>query len=51
MAVVGYMGESSSRGIVFSVSDQTVLTLENFKWSGSARETVPNPHNHHPRTV
>ena len=37
MAIIGYMGESSSKGIVFSVSDKTVLTLENFKWSGSAR--------------
>lgn len=50
MAVVGYMGESSSRGIVFSVSDQTVLTLENFKWSGSARYSVHNRHNYHALT-
>ena len=50
MAVVGYMGESSSQGIVFSVSDQTVLTLENFKWSGSVRYSVHNRHNYHALT-
>ena len=50
MAVVGYMGESSSKGIVFSVSDQVVLTLENFKWSGSARYSVHNRHNYHALT-
>ena len=50
MAVVGYMGESSSQGIVFSVSDQVVLTLENFKWSGSARYSVHNRHNYHALT-
>ena len=50
MAVIGYMGESSSKGIVFSVSDQTVLTLENFKWSGSARYAVHNRHNYHALT-
>ena len=50
MAVVGYTGESSSQGIVFSVSDQVVLTLENFKWSGSARYSVHNRHNYHALT-
>ena len=50
MAVVGYMGESSSQGIVFSVSDQVVLTLENFKWSGSVRYSVHNRHNYHALT-
>lgn len=45
MAVIGYMGESSSEGIVFAVSDEMVLTLENFKWSGSARYSVHNRHN------
>ena len=50
MAVIGYMGESSSKGIVFSVSDKTVLTLENFKWSGSARYSVHNRHNYHALT-
>ena len=50
MAIIGYMGESSSKGIVFSVSDKTVLTLENFKWSGSARYSVHNRHNYHALT-
>ena len=50
MAVVGYMGKSSSEGIVFEVSDQTVRTLKNFKWSGSARYSVHNRHNYHALT-
>lgn len=50
MAVVGYMGKSSSEGIVFEVSDQTVRTLNNFKWSGSARYSVHNRHNYHALT-
>lgn len=40
MAVVGCLGD-----IVFTVSDQTVRTLENWKWSGSARYSVHNRHN------
>lgn len=50
MAVIGYMGESSSNGIVFSVSNETVRTLQNFKWSGSARYSVHNRHNYHALT-
>ena len=50
MAVVGYMGENSSDGIVFTVSDQVVRTLRNFKWSGSARYAVHNRHNYHALT-
>ncbi len=40
MAVVGCLGD-----IVFQVSDKTVRTLENLKWSGSARYAVHNRHN------
>lgn len=50
MAVIGYMGESSSKGIVFQVSDQMVRTLENFKWSGSVRYSIHNRHNYHALT-
>ncbi len=50
MAVVGYMGENSSDGIVFTVSDKVVRTLRNFKWSGSARYAVHNRHNYHALT-
>lgn len=50
MAVIGYMGKSAKEGIVFEVSDQTVLTLDNFKWSGSARYSVHNRHNYHALT-
>lgn len=50
MAVVGYMGASSWDGIVFSVSDQTLLTLSNFKWSGSAKYAVHSRHNYHALT-
>jgi len=39
MAVVGALGD-----IVFTVSDKTVLTLSNWKWSGSARYAVHNRH-------
>lgn len=50
MAVIGYLGESASKGIVFSVSDQVLLTLQNFKWSGSARYSVHNRHMYHALT-
>ncbi len=39
MAVVGSLGD-----IVFTVSDEVVRTLENWKWSGSARYAVHNRH-------
>lgn len=50
MAVIGYMGETSSEGIVFAVSDQVVRTLDNFKWSGSARYSTHQRHNYHALT-
>lgn len=45
MAVIGLLGD-----IIFQVSDQTVLTLENWKWSGSARYEVHNRHGYHALT-
>jgi len=50
VAVVGYLGKSASEGIIFEVSDQTVRTLKNWKWSGSARYAVHNRHNYHALT-
>ena len=50
MAVIGYMGKTSSEGIVFQVSDKVVETLENFTWSGSVRYSVHNRHNYHALT-
>ena len=50
MAVVGYLGKSASEGIIFEVSEQTVRTLKNWKWSGSARYAVHNRHNFHALT-
>lgn len=40
MAVIGCLGD-----IVFTVSDQTALFLNNFKWSGSARYSTHQRHN------
>lgn len=50
MAVVGYMGTSGSDGITFQVSDQAVTTLQNFKWSGSAKFAVHARHNNNALT-
>ena len=45
MAVVGCLGD-----IIFTVSDKTVRTLKNWKWSGSARYAVHNRHMGRPLT-
>lgn len=45
MAVVGCLGD-----IVFTVSDKTVRTLDNWKWSGSARYAVHQRHMVRPLT-
>ena len=45
MAVVGCLGD-----IIFTVSDQTVRTLDNWKWSGSARYSVHQRHMGRPLT-
>lgn len=44
MAVVGYLGENPRDGIQFEVSSQTVRTLSNWKWSGSARYATHQRH-------
>ncbi len=50
MAVVGYLGKSASEGVIFEVSEKTVRTLRNWKWSGSVRYAVHNRHNYHALT-
>lgn len=50
MAMIGYLGENQDDGVIFEVSDQTVRTLNNWKWSGSARYAVHNRHNYHALT-
>jgi len=50
VAVVGYLGKSASEGVIFEVSEQTVRTLKNWKWSGSVRYAVHNRHNYHALT-
>lgn len=50
MAVVGYMGATGNDGIVFQVSDVTLITLKNFKWSGSAKYAIHNRHNNNALT-
>lgn len=44
MAVLGFMGETAADGIVFTVSDQTLRTITNWKWSGSARYSIHSRH-------
>lgn len=41
MATIGCFGD-----LMFQVSDQTVLSLENWKWSGSARYSTHQLHGH-----
>ena len=50
MAMIGYLGKNAREGIIFEVSDQTVRTLKNWKWSGSVRYAVHNRHNYHALT-
>lgn len=50
MAVVGYLGESADDGILFTVSDQKIITPSDFKWTGSARYAVHNRHNNNALT-
>ena len=50
MAMIGYLGENPADGVIFEVSDQTVRTLNNWKWSGSVRYAVHNRHNYHALT-
>lgn len=45
MAVIGCLGD-----IVFTVSEETVLTLDNMVWSGSARYSVHDRHLTHALT-
>lgn len=50
MEMIGYLGKSASDGVIFEVSDQTVRTLTNWTWSGSASYAVHKRHNYHALT-
>lgn len=45
MAVIGCLGD-----IAFEASAETVRTLDNFQWSGSAKWAVHDRHNYHALT-
>ena len=44
MAVIGYLGEAANTGVIFEVSDETMETISNMVWSGSARYAVHQRH-------
>lgn len=50
MAVIGYLGKDTSDCVLFTVSDDFVLSPENMKWSGSARYATHQRHNTHALT-
>lgn len=50
MAVIGYLGEAANTGVIFEVSDETVETVRNMVWSGSARYAVHQRHMNHALT-
>ena len=50
MAVIGYLGTSAEEGIIFQVSSETLETVNNMTWSGSARYAVHQRHNTHALT-
>lgn len=47
---VGYLQKEIGDEVKFEVSEKTVLTLSNWKWSGSARYSTHQRHNHHALT-
>ena len=44
MAVIGYLGTGTQEGIIFQVSEETLETVRNMTWSGSARYAVHQRH-------
>ena len=50
MAVIGYLGTSAEEGLIFEVSSETLETINNMNWSGSARYAVHQRHNTHALT-
>lgn len=46
MAVVGLMGDTDANSILFQVSDQTIETLSEWEWSGSANYATHQLHGH-----
>ena len=52
MAVIGYLGTGAGdkKGLIFQVSGETVETIKNMTWSGSARYAVHQRHLTHALT-
>ena len=50
MAVIGYLGTSAEEGLIFEVSDETLETIKNMVWSGSARYATHQRHLTHALT-
>lgn len=44
MAVIGYLGTSAEEGVIFQVSSETLETIKNMVWSGSARYATHQRH-------
>lgn len=50
MAMIGYLGDGTDKGIQFVVSREVFRTPKNLKWSGSARYATHNRHVTHALT-
>lgn len=50
MAVIGYLGTSAEEGLIFEVSYETLETIKNMVWSGSARYATHQRHLTHALT-
>mgnify|MGYP001028682286 CR=1 FL=1 len=50
MAVIGYLGASAEEGLIFQVSSETLETVNNMIWSGSARYATHQRHLTHALT-
>ena len=50
MAVIGYLGTSAEEGLIFQVSSETLETVNNMIWSGSARYATHQRHMTHALT-
>lgn len=50
MAVIGYLGTGAEDGILFTVSEEKLETIDNMTWSGSARYATHQRHLTHALT-
>jgi len=50
VAVIGYLGTSAEECLIFQVSSETLETIKNMTWSGSARYAVHQRHLTHALT-